>query len=99
MRSLAGILPGVMRDMGLAEQAAGWSAVSAWPRIAGERIAKHSRAVSYRDGVLTVEVEGSAWMQELGFLRRDMIRRIEQETGHNVVRDVRLVRNQGGHRR
>jgi len=43
-----------------------------------------------------VEVEGSAWMHELSFLKRDMIREINQRLGSGRVRDVRFVMPRGG---
>lgn len=96
MESLAAILPGVLRDLRLEGAAAGWRAVSEWPALAGERIAKRTRAVAYRDGVMTIEVEGSAWMHELGFLRRELVRRANERVGAGVVRDVRFVPARGG---
>jgi predicted nucleic acid-binding Zn ribbon protein len=96
MKSLAAILPEVLRDLRLDDAAAGWRAVAEWPQLAGERIAKRTRAVAFRDGVMTIEVEGSAWMHELGFLRRELVRRANQRVGANVVRDVRFVPARGG---
>jgi predicted nucleic acid-binding Zn ribbon protein len=96
MKPLAAILPGVLKDLRLDEAAAGWRAVAEWPVLAGERIAKRTRAVAFRDGVMTIEVEGSAWMHELGFLKRELVRRANQLAGANVVRDVRFVPARGG---
>jgi predicted nucleic acid-binding Zn ribbon protein len=96
MKPLAAILPGVLRDLRLDEAAAGWRAVADWPALAGERIARRTRAVAFRDGVMTIEVEGSAWMHELGFLRRELVRRANQRAGADVVRDVRFVPARGG---
>ncbi len=95
MESLAAILPSLMKQMGLEETAKGWRALEWWPEVAGERIASHSRATSFRDGTLTVEVEGSAWMHELGFLKRELVRRLDQHAGGGVIRDVRLVLARG----
>lgn len=99
MKPLAAILPDVLRDLRLDETAAGWRAVAEWPALAGERIAKRTRAVAYRDGVMTIEVEGSAWMHELGFLKRELVRRANQRAGADVVRDVRFVPARGGTQR
>ena len=88
---LANILPGLLRQLGLAETAAGWRAVSEWPAVAGARIARHTRAVGFRDGTLHVEVEGSAWMHELGFLGRELVRNLNRHLGADVVRDVRFT--------
>jgi predicted nucleic acid-binding Zn ribbon protein len=99
MRSLATILPDLMRELGLEERAAGWRAVSEWPALAGERIARRTRATGFRDGILTVEVEGSAWMHELGYLGRDFVRRANQRLGAEIVREVRFVLARGGNLR
>ena len=88
---LANILPGLLAKLGLAETAAGWRAVAEWPAVAGGRIARHTRAVSFRDGTLHVEVEGSAWMHELGFLGRELVRSLNRHLGADVVHDVRFT--------
>jgi predicted nucleic acid-binding Zn ribbon protein len=88
---VATILPGLLRQLGLADAAAGWKAVSDWPAVAGARIARVTRAVAFRDGTLHVEVEGSAWMHELGFLQRDLVRNLNRHLGADVVRDVRFA--------
>lgn len=96
MESLAHILPSLIKGLGLEDGAAGWRAVSEWPALAGAPIARRSRATSYRDGVLTVEVEGSAWMHELAFQKRELVKRANQHLGAEVVREVRFVLSRGG---
>ena len=99
MDTLAGILPRLLQQLGLEDPAAGWRVVAEWPALAGERIAKRTRATSFRDGMLTVEVEGSAWMHELGFLKRDLVRRANQRLGAEIVREMRFVSARGGNQR
>ena len=96
MKPLAAILPEVLRDLRLEDAAAGWRAVADWPALAGERIAKRTRAVAFRDGVMTIEVEGSAWMHEMGFLKRDLIRNLNRRLGDELIRDVRFAIARGG---
>ena len=90
-KPLAAILPEVLDQLGLARTAQGWRAVSDWPAVAGARIARHTRATAFRDGTLAVEVEGSAWMHELAFLRGDLVRSLNRHLGADVVRDVRFL--------
>jgi predicted nucleic acid-binding Zn ribbon protein len=99
MEAIAQILPGLMRKLGLEESATGWRAVTEWAALAGERVARRARATGYRDGVLTVEVDGSAWMHELSLLKRDLVRRTNEHLGAPIVREVRLVRSRGGNQR
>ena len=99
MKSLASLLPALMKQWGLEEGTRGWRAVTDWPLVAGDRIARHARATSFRDGELTVEVEGSAWMHELAFLKRELVRNLNRHLGDDVIRDVRLVPARGGNLR
>ena len=69
-------LSGVLRAEPLASGMLGWRAVELWNDIVGESIARHSQAVRFRDGQLTVEVESSAWVQELSYLKADIQRRL-----------------------
>ncbi|HYM81105.1 MAG TPA: DUF721 domain-containing protein [Candidatus Limnocylindria bacterium] len=96
MRSLGDLLPGMLEALGLAEGVAGWRAVEAWPDIVGERIARRTRARSFQDGVLLVEVEGSAWLQELGYLKRELVAQLNRRLGSNQVRGLHLVMARGG---
>ncbi|MGH9194948.1 MAG: DciA family protein [Acidimicrobiia bacterium] len=85
----------VLKDLGLEERLSGWRAVQAWDQLVGPRIARHSRALTFRDGILHVEVEGSAWMHELRFLGRDLVRKINNHLGAERVREVRFVMPRG----
>ena len=88
--AVGGVLGRVLESLGLSREMTGWQAVEAWPKLVGPRVARHARAVAFRDGTLHVEVEGSAWMQELSFLKPDLARRINQHVGSELVREVRL---------
>jgi predicted nucleic acid-binding Zn ribbon protein len=91
MDSVARVLSRVLRDLGLEQDVRGWQAVEEWALIVGPRMAGHTRAIACRNGTLHVEVEGSAWMHELGFLKRQLIERINARLGGPYVRDVRFV--------
>jgi predicted nucleic acid-binding Zn ribbon protein len=99
MQRLGDLLPDVLRGLGLDRGLEGWRAVEAWAVAVGPAIASHARAVSYQDGALVVEVEGSAWRYELGFLERDLVGRVNQHLGRTVVKRLRFTQNRGGIRR
>lgn len=96
MEALSGVLPRVLQRLGLDEGLLGWRAVHEWERVVGPRIARHARATAFHEGVLQVEVEGSAWMHELGFLKPALVRRINRHLGRPLVRSVRFVVPRGG---
>ena len=96
MEAISGALSRLLRELGLERQLLGWRAVEEWPSWVGPRIARHSRAVAFREGTLFVEVEGSAWMQELGFLKREIVRTVNRHLGAECLRDVRFTVPRGG---
>ncbi len=74
----------------------GWRAVKEWPAAVGPRIARRARAVSFQEGTLVVEVEGSAWLHELSMLKPDLVRQMHRRLGSAHVRDLRFIHARGG---
>jgi len=96
---MARVLARVLRQAGLEDELQGWQAVQDWDDVVGPRLARHARAKSFRDGVLSVEVDGSTWMHEMGFLKRDLIRKLNERLGDALVRELRFSVARGGNRR
>ena len=61
-----------------------------WDRAVGEQIASKARPAAFREGVLTVVVSSAPWMQQLGFLKRQMIEAVNRDLGEELVRDIYL---------
>jgi predicted nucleic acid-binding Zn ribbon protein len=62
-----------------------------WDEIAGERLAARTRPTSLRDGQLTLVVASSAWLNELSFLRGELVRRINEVLGREEVKTIRFL--------
>jgi predicted nucleic acid-binding Zn ribbon protein len=63
---------------------------SRWSEVVGGDVAAHARPVSLRDGLLVVMVDHPAWATQLGYLRGDLLRRLEEATGPGEVREVEV---------
>jgi predicted nucleic acid-binding Zn ribbon protein len=63
-------------------------ATAAWPEAVGKRIAAHTCVLSLVSGRLIVEVEDIVWQRQLSTLRSQIIRRLEEVLGPQLVRDV-----------
>ena len=95
MQSVGSVLDRVLTDLGLKPALQGWRAVEAWPATVGSRLAARTRAVAFRDGTLHVEVDGSAWLHEIGFLKRDLLKRLHEALGTDEVKDLRFTTARG----
>jgi len=91
VEALSHVLTRLLKQLGLEDELQGWRAVEDWARIVGPRVARHTRAIGFEHGVLRVEVDGSAWMHELGYLKQELIRAVNRELGSDRVREVRFV--------
>ncbi|MBT0653800.1 DUF721 domain-containing protein [Geobacter luticola] len=61
-----------------------------WDGTVGPAIAAQARPTGFRDGVLTVTVANAPWMQQLTFLKRDIIARLNVRLGCDLVKDIYL---------
>src|SRR5262245_23343158 len=62
-----------------------------WDAVVGPTLARHAQPVRLRRGVLSVEVDGAGWMQELQFLKQELRDRLNARLGRTVVRDIFTV--------
>ena len=99
MESIARVLPALLRELGLEAGVLGWRAVTEWPDAVGPPIARRTRAVSFQDGTLRIEVEGSAWRYELEVLKRQLLQKLNRHLGSELVRELEFIQARGGIRR
>lgn len=64
---------------------------SRWRPVAGQALAAHARPTRFRDGVLTVEVDGPAWATQVRFLGADLVRGLNEAAGVDAIREIRVV--------
>ena len=61
-----------------------------WDAAVGAQIAAKARPVSFRDGTLTVAVASAPWMQQLTFLKKGILEKLNERLGRELVRDIYL---------
>jgi len=61
-----------------------------WPDAVGPRIASHAAPVSFRDGTLTVAVDSAPWLQQLSFLKGELIGKLNGRLGEPLVAELHL---------
>jgi len=79
-------------------EAGGWSQVmqlvrlkSAWGELMGDAIGSHSTPERIGHGRLTVRVDSSPWLAQLGFFKDEMQRRVNGYFGESLVAEVFLM--------
>ena len=98
--------PFIMRDLiedlchrwGIEKRVKEYVAMSKWHIIVGEKIAKEARPVGVRDGKLFLQVDNASWRNELIFMKREIIDKINQSLGSPVIKDIVFSGRKGVHR-
>jgi predicted nucleic acid-binding Zn ribbon protein len=52
---------------------------AAWPRAAGDAVARESEPVAERDGVVTIACHSATWAQELDLMQAELLERLNAE--------------------
>jgi len=64
--------------------------LDSWERAVGEGVAERTQPVSVKNRVLQVKVANSVWMQELHFMKELIMQKLQQQTGNNILQDLRF---------
>ena len=61
-----------------------------WEQVVGAAIARRARPLRLSGGVLTVVVGSAPWMQQLTFMKADLVSRLNSCLGEDRVREIVL---------
>jgi predicted nucleic acid-binding Zn ribbon protein len=70
------VLPSVLRDLGLQKKFSERQVVERWAAVAGPELSRRTRALRCENGTLFVRVDHGAWMQELHFMEKELVKKL-----------------------
>ena len=89
--AVAGLLEGLLEDLGAAGKVRECQALLAWESVAGPQLARHAQAVRVQSGRLQLAVPSAVWRTHLSFSKQLLVERINQRLGRRVIRDLVFV--------
>jgi len=63
---------------------------SCWGDIVGPALAQHTSPAGWHGTTLVINVEHSTWMQELQFMKRDLIAKISESCPNTKLKDIKF---------
>ena len=87
---LSAIVEHFIRNRGLEGKQRERNLKNGLDEIVGEPISSHTRPDTIRFGTLHVLVDNSAWLQQLTFLKPELMKKIERYLGEGVIKDIAL---------
>lgn len=85
------ILARVLRKRNIPFRAEDRRLIEAWEKAVGPQIASQSRPEHLRREILLVKVANSVWMQQLHFLKEEIIGKVNTVLGKTSVKDIRFL--------
>jgi len=61
-----------------------------WEQAVGSRIASHAVPCAFREGVLTLTVDSAPWMQQLTYLKQELISKVNSELRQEMVKEIQM---------
>ena len=88
---LHGLLEAVVEDLGVEEKLAECRVRMVWEEAVGPALAQYTRPLRVRRGYLEVAVPSAVWRTQLSFMQRDIVARINELMGGEVVEELKLL--------
>lgn len=89
--SIADVLNIYLRETGLEKTVLEDKVVALWPEIMGDTVARLTRSVEVKNGMLIVHISSAALKAQLFECRFELVKKINDAVGGNAVRDVRIL--------
>ncbi len=70
-----------------------WKLWRSWESVVGETVSKACEPVSYDRGLLWIWVKNSTWLQELQFLKPELLRKINHWAQTDFISDIKFTLN------
>jgi predicted nucleic acid-binding Zn ribbon protein len=87
---LSSVVDHFIRNRGLEGKLQEYTLENHWDEIVGESISSHTQPDTIRFGVLHVLVDSSAWLQQLTFLKPELMQKVEKFLGTGIIKDIVL---------
>ena len=97
--SLNELLGSLLGDLGVEDKIAECRAQLAWEKAVGPSLARYAHPLRVHKGCLEVAVPSSVWRSQLSFMQSDIVARINDEVGREIVRELKLINRQSATKR
>lgn len=87
---LASLLRSGFAATGLGERLKDLAIWQRWEQVVGPAIARRAKPLRLSGGVLTVVVGSAPWMQQLSFMKADLLAKLNSSLGEERIREIVL---------
>jgi predicted nucleic acid-binding Zn ribbon protein len=97
--ALKDLLGDLLGDLGVESKIAECQAQLVWEEAVGPALARYARPLRVHRGKLEVAVPSAVWRSQLSFMQREIVTRINELVGSQVVKELKLINKQDVNKR
>lgn len=90
-QSIGDLLTDYLREAGLEKTLLERQVVEKWPDVMGPMVARLTRSVELKNGILLVHISSAALKAQLFECRHQLVDKLNTAVGAHVIDDVRLL--------
>ncbi|HON58336.1 MAG TPA: DUF721 domain-containing protein [Smithella sp.] len=88
--AIGDILFAAMKRKGMAERMEENLLRKLWSQAVGDQIASKTQPDCFKNGILFVRTVSSVWVQQLHFMKQEVLEKLNQLSGKQLVREIRF---------
>jgi len=89
-RHVGDILLPILKKRGLASKIEENKILKLWPKAIGDKLNLQTKADAFRNGTLFVKTTSSIWVQQLHFIKEEIIDKVNEIAGKKILKDIRF---------
>ncbi len=89
--TIAAVIRQFLKEQGLEKPFLEHQIIKAWPQLMGPLVQKYTGRIEVRDGKLHVQITSAALRQELFIARHELVKKLNEEVGAEIITDIRLL--------
>lgn len=85
---LSNAINSVIENLGIGQKIKKGEALDKWAEVVGEQICAVTQPVRIEGETLIVHVTSSVWRNELVFLKRELIAKVNKAVGQDIIKEI-----------
>ena len=85
---LGGVLQNLLKSLGLEKRMKEQDIIINWEKIVGNNIAENTKPFKIEGAKLFLKVKSSAWRNELFYLKKELISKLNDSAKQELVKDI-----------
>lgn len=91
LQPLGEILFSVLKKKGMASKIEENTLFKLWPKAVGPQIASKTKPDSFKNGILFIKTVSSVWVQQLHFVKHDILDKLNKLAGKQTIQEIRFL--------